>query len=252
LPNVRTGQQHIFAARPGKGKTSFCAAQAVCFARQIPDDRPIVWFNNEGKGRVIKGTTYRAALHLDFNGIIDLGAANAAKQFSEVCGGPDRIRIFDVHGRDYRYLERIIDAHRPSVVFFDMLDNVKGFGDAARDDLRLESLYQWSRESAVIYDFLSIPTKQVSVEGDAIPWIPASALKDSKTGVQGACDSIITMGYKGGKQWLDSRFLFVPKTKQSPEKGYRADCAVEIRFNGGKCQFIETLPTDTSQEDPNV
>ena len=56
MPDVRTGMQIIFAARPGKGKTSFCAKQIVSLAGQTPDDRPVLWFNNEGKANRIKGT----------------------------------------------------------------------------------------------------------------------------------------------------------------------------------------------------
>jgi replicative DNA helicase len=61
-----------------------------------------------------------------------------------------------------------------------MLDNVGGFGAAERTDLRLERLYQWARECAVKYDFLSIPTSQVSVEGEGLAWCDMSMLKDSK------------------------------------------------------------------------
>lgn len=168
LPDVRAGDQLVFAARPGKGKTSFCARAAVHVAPRTPDDRPVVWFNNESKASKIKGTVYRAALGKSFQEIIRLGGEHAQELFEDTVGGRGRIKIFDVHGRDYRFLESIIQQHQPSVVFFDMLDNVRGFGDAARTDLRLEQLYQWARERAVIDDFVSIATSQISVEGRAL------------------------------------------------------------------------------------
>jgi replicative DNA helicase len=214
-------------------------------AKETPDDRPVFWLNNEGKGRVIKATTYRAALKTDRDGLIGLGAKDAAELYAGVVGGADRIRIYDIHGRDYKFLERLIDEQRPAVVFFDMLDNVHGFGDAARTDLRLESLYQWARESAVIYDFLSIPTSQISVEGEGLAWCDQSMLKDSKTAKQGACDAIVTMGAKNGPEWANSRFLYVPKVfKGQPAKGYRADCCREVHFDANRCQFTETAPPD--------
>lgn len=246
MPNRRTGHQIIFAARPGKGKTSFIARDIVQLAPKTPDNRPIIWFNNEGKGQSIKGTTYRAALGLDFNEIIKLGAVGAAERYASRVGGPDRIRIFDIHGRDYKFLERIIDEHRPAVVVFDMLDNVRGFSNADRMDLRLEQLYQWGRESAVIYDFLSLPTSQISVEGEGLAWCDQSMLKDSKTAKQGACEAIVTMGAKNGPEFLNSRFIYVPKTKQVPLKGSRSDCATEVLFDGPRCQFQEAVA------EPNV
>lgn len=241
MPEVRTGSQIIFAARPGKGKTSFCAKNVVHLAGQTPEDRPIIWFNNESKAARIKGTLYRAALGLDFPGIIDLGADKAKEQFTSITGGEDRIRIFDIHGRDYKFLESLIQKHEPAVVIFDMLDNVKGFGDAARTDLRLEQLYQWAREQAVIHDFLSIPTSQISVEGEGLAWCDQSMLKDSKTAKQGACDAIITMGAVDNKDKLWSRYLYIPKSKVTPAKGYRADCATEVIFDGPRCQFTEAV-----------
>lgn len=248
MPDVRTGMQIIFAARPGKGKTSFCARQAVSLAPNTPDQRPVLWFNNEGKGNRIKGTIYRAALQTDFAGISKMGLERAQHDYNERVGGASKIRIFDIHGRDFRFLERLIKDHQPSVVIFDMLDNVHGFADAQRTDLRLEQLYQWAREQAVIHDFLSIPTSQISVEGEGLAWCDQSMLKDSKTAKQGACDAIITMGATGNQNQEWSRFLYVPKTKQSPAKGYRADCATEVLFDGATCQFSEAM----AQEDgPN-
>lgn len=240
MPDMRTGMQIIFAARPGKGKTSFMACQAVYLAKRTPDDRPVLWFNNEGKGNRIKGTLYRAALQTDFKGIIKMGGDVAHERYRQATGGQDRIRIFDIHGRDYRFLEGLIAKHEPAVCIFDMLDNVHGFGDAARLDLRLEQLYQWAREQSVIHDFLSLPTSQISVEGEGLLWCDQSMLKDSKTAKQGACDAVITMGATNNQNQEWTRGLYIPKAhKGSVSKGYRADCATEVTFDGAKCQFIE-------------
>lgn len=240
MPATKTGMQFIFAARPGKGKTSFCAFAAVHFARQTPDNRPVMWLNNEGKGNRIKATTYRAALGVDRAGLITLGAKKAGTLYNEAIGGQDRIRIFDIHGRDHKFVERLIEKHRPAVVFFDMLDNIHGFGDAARTDLRLEFLYQWARESAVIYDFMSIPTSQISAVGEDTAWCDQSMLKDSKVGKQGACDAVIMMGAKNAPEFHRDRFMYIPKVaKMAPAPGYRPDCYTPVVFDGPTCQFVE-------------
>jgi replicative DNA helicase len=250
LPDIRTGDQLIFAARPGRGKTSFCAREAVHVAPLTPDDRPILWFNNESKAAKIKGTIYRAALGKSFQEIVTAGADWATDAYGKCIGGHDRIRIFDIHGRDYKFLESLIQKHNPVLVFFDMLDNVKGFGDAARLDLRLEQLYQWSREMAVIHDFVSIATSQISVEGEGVAWCDQSMLKDSKTAKQGAADAIITMGAVNQSKLIDSRYLYVPKEKSETLPGYRQDCATEVKFDGKRCQFKEAAKLE--QEGPNA
>lgn len=239
LPDIIPGDQIILAARPGKGKTSLCARQAVHMASLTPDDRPVLWFNNEGKGRKIKGTIYRAALAKSFAEIVAFGGDEAKAEYERCVGGPDRIKIFDVHGRDYRFLESIIKDYQPAAVFFDMLDNVHGFGDAARTDLRLEQLYQWARERAVIHDFISIAVSQISVEGEGLAWCDQSMLKDSKTAKQGACEAIVMMGTTNNQNQLWSRFMYVPKQKSETKPGYRPDCAQEIIFDGARCQFKE-------------
>lgn len=239
LPDIRTGDQLVFAARPGRGKTSFCAREAVHVAPLAPDDRPVIWFNNESKATKIKGTIYRAALNKSFQEIIAYGGEEARREYEKVVGGLDRIRIYDIHGRDYRFLESIIAKQSPILVIWDMLDNVKGFADAARTDLRLEALYQWSREMAVVHDFVSLATSQISVEGEGLAWCDQSMLKDSKTAKQGAADAIITMGSVNQQDRLNSRYLYVPKEKSETLPGYRQDCATEVTFDTKRCQFIE-------------
>jgi len=244
MPNLRTGMQVIVAARPGKGKTSFLAHADVHFLQESflsSSDRPIVWFNNEGKKIRVKGNHVRAALRKDFTEIGELGWAKAQEQYLDVLGRDDRLRIYDIHGRDYLYLERILENDKPAVVVWDMLDNIKGFyGSKGNDrkDQQLEALYQWARECAVKYDFLSLPTSQISVEGADKQWVPESCLKDSKTGKQGACDAIITIGSIEREGFQNSRFIYVPKTKFSPAKGFPADCRTEVVFDPARSLYL--------------
>lgn len=244
MPDLRTGLQIIGAARPGVGKTSFMVDQCVHFVRgkYIQETRrPVVWFNNEGKGVRIKGGFLRAALNRNFEQIAELGIEEAERRLTEKCGDPALFQVYDIHGKDYKYLERIIEKVQPCVVVWDMLDNVRGapgYKSGDRTDQRLEGLYQWAREGAAMYDFLSLPTSQVSVEGAGLQWIPENALKDSKTGKQGACDAIITIGTNDKPGFERSRFIYVPKTKSEPLPGAYADCRTEVVFNKGSGNYL--------------
>jgi len=240
MPNMKTGQQIILAARPGKGKTSFCAHACTNFAKDetFKDlGRPIIWFNNESKAIRIKGTCIRSALGKSTDQIIEAGWTTIEEEYNQAVG-KDTIRILDVHGRDHKYLERIIEEQNPIVVVWDMLDNVRGFSNSKRDDQRLEKLYQWARECSVIYDFLSIPTSQISDAGSNTMYVPDTYLKDSRTGKQGACDAIIMLGSIDKQGFENSRFINIPKTKFSPLTGFSASCKTEVVFNPDTANFL--------------
>lgn len=243
MPNMQTGTQVIVAARPGKGKTSFVAHAVSNFLNNDnfrQHNRPIVWMNNEGYKSKIKGTCIRAALNKSFPEIKEMGWDVANAEASRLI--PDNLlRVYDVHGRDYLYLERIIENDKPLVVVWDMLDNVKGafMGKGVdRRDQQLEMLYQWARECSVKYNFLSIPTSQISVEGSDTQWVSDSCLKDSKTAKQGACDAIITIGHVNKIGFENSRFIFVPKTKSIPVGSAYADCRTEVVFDGARSRYL--------------
>lgn len=239
MNDLKTGDQVIIAARPGKGKTSLCAYIAVNSVRDTHGitPRPVVWFNNEGKSKKVKGTCMRSALNMAFNQMVELPPGKANELYEDITRG--RIRIFNVHGQNYKYIEKILKDTKPYMVFWDMLDNVKGVAAPnARKDEKLEELYQWAREQAVINDFVSLPTSQVSVEGADMEWVPDSCLKDSKTGKQGACDGIITMGYSPKPGFENSRYLYIPKSKFTQAPGAYQDCRTEVYFNQPVARFL--------------
>lgn len=245
MPNIRTGNQIIVAAEPGKGKTSFCAHCGTYWLRQTvmhPElqTRPIVWFNNEGSKLKIKGNFARSALGMDFPMMKEAGFDVMNERFDALIGGADRLRIYDIHRKDVNYLERIIERDKPFVVFWDMLDAVKmNMSSTAREDERLEKLYQWARDCSVQYDYLSIPTSQVSFEGAGLQWIPQSALKNSKVGKQGACDAIITIGSKDKPGFEKSRYIYIPKVfKGAPLPGCNADCRTQVIFDGATSRYL--------------
>jgi len=239
MPNMRTGDQIIVAGRPGIGKTSFIADNVTYMARQCPDGRPIVWFSNEGKKNKIRKTCYRAGLNTTIADMVKYGGDMCRRGWLKKVGPLDAIRIFDIHGLNNTQLEEIIREHKPCIVVWDMLDNVKGFAAESRTDLRLEELYKWGRESAVIYDFLSLPTSQISAEGAGLMWVPDHMLKDGKTGKQGACDGIIMLGHSLKPGDENVRGIFIAKTKYTPIGDAREDCKTAVTFDPRRARYNE-------------
>lgn len=250
MPSCGTGNQIIVAMRPGMGKTSFCADNGVYWLkrlREIGEPRPIVYFNNEGHMIKIKASFMRSALGKSLEDIKGIGYSKAEKMFYEAIGGKDMLRIYNSHKLTNVQIERIIEKDGPGVVIFDMIGNITMAGKQKdREDLSLETKYQWARGCAVEYDFLSIGVCQVSAKGIEIKtgkpmqYIPASALKDSQTAIQGACDAIITIGSKDEEGFENSRYINVAKLFKGPvNAGANPACRQQVVFDGAVCRYYD-------------
>ncbi len=250
MPTSGTGNQIILAMRPGMGKTSFCADNGVYWLgrlREIGEPRPVVYFNNEGHMIKIKASFLRSALGKTLEQIKSMGYDAAERAFYKAIGGPDMLRIYNSHRLTNMQMERIIEKDNPGVVFFDMIGNIHMVGKPKdREDLSLEAKYQWARECAVQYDFLSIGVCQISAKGldqktgKSLQYIPASALKDSQTAVQGACDAIITIGSKDEEGFENSRYINVAKLFKGPcSPDADPACRTQVVFDGSICRYFD-------------
>jgi len=93
------------------------------------------------------------------------------------------------------------------------------------------------REMAVRHDFIHFGTIQVSAQdGDNVLYPPYGALKDSKTGVQGAADVILMMGALNDPKMQSLRGLSTPKNKFALP-GKQSHVQGEVYFDAANCQF---------------
>jgi len=212
---LRGGDFGVLAARPDQGKTSFVCSELTFMAPQLPEGRPILWMNNEGPGYAIRPRLMQAALNCNTEGLLrmkDEGTLYSA--YYEAVGGKDRIRVMDIHGWNTGQVEALIAEVTPGLLVYDMVDNINGFGDAARTDLVLEKMYQWARNMAVKYDAISLATSQISAEGIDEMYPGLGMLKDSKTGKQGASDFQLMIGSKETQaEFASTRWLSLAKNK---------------------------------------
>lgn len=233
MRGLQPGDFGIIAARPDQGKTTFLVSEMTYMAPQLPEDRDILWFNNEGLASTIRKRLYNAALGMTTKDLVDLvqtkGDKVLIKRYVKRVGRRDRIKVMNAHGMTAHQIEAIIEQSKPGIVLFDMLDNVKGFGTEARTDLQLEALYQWARERAVKYNCIVMATSQISVEGENTQYPALSMLKDSKTGKQGACDFQLMIGSIEAEHMKDVRFISLPKNKLRKD-GAKSDPRCEVKF----------------------
>lgn len=216
--NAMGGDQIIVAARPGLGKTSFLTHTCYSFAQDMKDNQVILWFNNEGPRARILSRQYMSALNAtaaELKTYKDDGTLR--DKYIKAIGRVDRVRVYNVHGFSNHQLEEMIESvgvGNIGAVVWDMLDNVKfPTRKDLREDQRLEQMYQWARELAVKYGFVSLPTSQVSLDGSGMLYPLQHMLKDSKTGKQGACDNILMIGSEEDVLKPYERGISMPKEK---------------------------------------
>jgi replicative DNA helicase len=250
---LQGGDFGVIAARPDKGKTTFCAAELNHMAAQVDtlypwtdpaDRRSIIWLNNEGPGKKIVTRCFQSALNATTEDLVRMSNDGTIREkYAAALGGRGgTLRIFDIHGMRNDEVEELIAAQRPAVVLFDMIDNISFAGavnnNGQRTDQLLESMYQWARMMAVKYDCACLATSQISGDGDGIQWPTLSQLKDSKTGKQGAADLIITIGTVNDPVLVKSRYMGTTKNKKV-RSGVPSSPMTEVIFDGDRGRFVE-------------
>lgn len=246
MRGLRPGDMGIVAARPDKGKTTFFVSEMTHMAIQLPEDKNILWLNNEGLGRRIIPRLYQAAIGCPLSTLYQKCSDGTLKtEYKRLIGRLDKIRVHDIHGLYVGQVERLIEDANAGIVVIDMIDHIKGFRNesGARTDLQLEEMYKWFREKSVQLEFIGLASSQISVEGDGLQFPPLSALKDSKTGKQGACDFQLMIGSRNEDGWNGYRYLSLPKNKLRRE-GAAGDPRCEVIFNPEIARY-QDLSDDT-------
>ena len=217
---IQAGDQTIVAARTGLGKTTFLTCNNVSMAQGMKDTDIIVWFNNESRRQRIMKRQMQSALNKTSGELSEMGKAGTLHEaYIKVMGRKDRVRVYDIHGKNNLFLQDILDSIVKEgltigAIVIDMLDNVKfPTRRELREDQRLEEMYKWFRELGVKYNSPTFPTSQVSNEGSGMMYPLQGMLKESKTGKQGACDNILMIGWDEDTTNPNARGISMPKTK---------------------------------------
>lgn len=254
---LRAGDFVIVAARPDKGKTTFCASELTHMAAQMDvtwpgENRSVLWFNNEGPGNRIVMRNFQAALNATVEDLVRLSnepstdprwKTKVREDYAAALGGrPGALRIFDIHDMWNHEVEDIMKQYRPGLVLFDMVDNIKFGGETnnngQRTDQLLEAMYQWARLMGVKHDCAVMATSQISADGDGVSYPTLPQLKDSKTGKQGAADVIITIGALNDPVLEKSRYIGTTKNKKV-RTGKRASPQAEVFFDSQRGRYKE-------------
>lgn len=238
---LQGGDSVAIAGRPDKGKTSLLAALLVNFAPQLEalgwGGRPMLWLNNEGSGRRIIPRIYQAALKCTFTEMVSKSNSGILVPEYQAAMHNQRILVKDMHGATLGQIEQVVEELNPCVVVYDMLANFRmpSAGGGNKTDA-LEQMWQEVREQAVRHDFVAFPTVQISADGDDQMYPPYSALKDSKTGIQGATDVILMMGALNSIEMDSVRGFSTPKNKRQMQ-GTPSNTPGQVFFDKERCVF---------------
>ncbi len=210
LGPARRGDFIILGARPETGKTTMLAAEMSFWATQLPDNRPVIWCNNEERSDKVMYRVMQA-----YFGITSADIARDPKHWEDKYATEVGKRILVIQNdkgiNDVHSLDRLFKEKNPGAIVFDQLDKVEGYWNIEREDLRLGKVYKWGRDKAAQYG----PVIAVSqaTGPDYQKYIPMSDLRGSKTDKAGEADAIITIGKTDEPGMQNKRFLHVPKNK---------------------------------------
>lgn len=243
---LKGGDFGIIAARPDRGKTTMLASEVTFMAPQIESvwgrRRPILWLNNEGPGRRINSRVSQSATGLSVSERLALGPDGAKEAYIQAVGDVDAVRVFDIHGYSSYDVEDLIRKQDAALVVFDMIDNINFVGGTLnhgeRTDQMLEAMYQSARGWCVKYDCIGLATSQISDAGEGMQYPMQNMLKDSRTGKQGACDFIVTIGFDPNTP--NTRYIGMTKNKIKRE-GASACPRAPVRFDADRGRFV--MPT---------
>lgn len=244
---MRGGDFGILAMRPDAGKTTLLTSESSFWLPQLDEvwpgqNRTGVWLNNEGPGKRIKQRWYQSLLGATIPEMVEWAKDGSLRRRIETAMGGDinRMQFYDIHGFGSGEVEAIIKQTNAGFVIFDMIDNIAFDGvmgnGGQRTDQMLEAMYGGARNWCVKYDFVGVAASQISSEGENVPYPPQSALKDSKTGKQGACDFIIMGGKLNDPAMERFRYIGTPKNKLH-RSGAKRDPRQEVMFDAERARF---------------
>ena len=199
----------LLASRPDGGKTTLLANECWNLAKQLPEGKQIIWFNNEEHIRKVKLRVIQSFLGLTKEDVQDdiISAVNKyEKEF-----GKDKI-IFIDDANHIGKVEKAIARYNPGLIIVDQLYKVQGMmgGKQELEAERFRKLCEWARDIAK-HTAPVIASNQLDGSAEGMKYPPMSMLYGSKTGAQGEADAILLIGKTPVDG--DKRFIYCPKNK---------------------------------------
>jgi replicative DNA helicase len=224
---VNSGAGHLIvgdfvlvAGRFNSGKSSFVVSELSHMAEQLPADKDVLLFVNEGRAVDYKERIYQSV----FNVPIEEIKANRQKYkelYLERMGRVDKIKLFKINKFTHRQVEALIKKHNPGLIVIDMIDHIGGFKVNSNEpsDQKVRVLYHWVLDVAGQYAPVIGTTQVSNLQGQDPRWPAPEKLTGSTTAKQEAPNLIIIIGQEEDLN-STTRYISSTKNKFRPENEY--------------------------------
>lgn len=226
---LRGGDFAVFFARTNAGKTTWLASEVSHMAEHV--DRPILWFNNEERGKKVKRRIIQASLGWTDEQIIVDKNKTLSNYLKKTKG---LIKLKDDAFITHYDIDNLVEAEKPSLIVIDQIDKVKGFRHETRADQSLGNIYIWARELAKKYDIPVIGVTQASASGEGKAWLTTEDIADSKTSKPAEADLLVGIGKRNSEGSENLRHLNIIKNKLTGQE-IRIDC----RINPNIARYVD-------------
>lgn len=212
LGPLRLGDFIVIGKRPESGGTTLAVSEATYMAKQLPDDRPVLYISNEEAANTVRHRIKQAAIGKDMNDIM-YDKAQAESDYVDAIGNVKKIQFR--HGSDITVADiiNLCEAYNPGLIIIDQLWKVPWPELSKQGDVqRLTSLFQEARRWAQKYCPV-IAIHQADALGDNEKYLHYNRLYMVKTAAQGEADAIIMIGATDEPGYEHVRYFNIPKNK---------------------------------------
>ena len=233
------GDLICIGGRPDSGKTTLLASEATYRASLMPEGKHIIWINNEERGQKVRLRQIQSALKNTKDEVFR-DITKAVKDYQDRIGGENRIIIKDSASINVSEVEELIRTYPPELIIIDQLSKLVGsrtanLNEAQRVQALGEQARQWAKDHCTV-----IFTIWADGSAEGQKWIEMNQLYGSKTGVQGECDAIITIGRSNEETIADrnKRYIYIPKNKICGGDQLLINGKFDISIEPSKARFI--------------
>lgn len=217
------GHSILVVGRPEAGKSTFAINATAGF---LGTGQRVLYFGNEDGINILKARVRNRLANMTPDEVkADPAKANALA--AERAG--DRLQMIHLHPGGTRDMIPFVEEFQPTVIIVDQLRNLSAKGDSKTN--RLEQAAQDIRDLNATYGLVSLSiTQQYAGEHDkhGKVYVEMDDTDSSRTGIPGAVDLFVGIGYDADMLIRNQRMLNLPKNKMSSDDGSKDPILVDI------------------------
>jgi len=209
---LRQGNFIVVGACPDSGKTTLMCNELTHIALQVPEAKYVHYFCNEEHGRNIKHRILQSAL-AKTHSWLKANWSTAVEDYKKYFIHEPNIKVFHNTSISTHDVETVLKKYPPALIIFDQLRKFRGFEKVSKGEVDRQALiFAWARGIAAMAPTIAV--HQAGGDAYGQMYIGMEQLYNSRIGIQGEADAIITLGRSNDLELPPNmRGLYVPKNK---------------------------------------